>query len=67
VPLQYPVTAASVGVVYLIGRIIYFTGYSSGAPKNRTMGAAVAGLALLTLVAMCGRMGFVALSAAFKA
>ena len=33
--LQYPITTAAFGAVYLIGRIAYFLGYKTGNPDNR--------------------------------
>lgn len=32
-------TASVAGAVYLLGRIVYFQGYSSGEPKKRVRGA----------------------------
>lgn len=37
--LKYPITAAAAGAVYLIGRIVYFAGYSSGDPQKRLRGS----------------------------
>lgn len=36
--LQYPKCAAGLGLVYLIGRIVYAKGYSSGDPEKRVRG-----------------------------
>lgn len=65
--LQYPVTAASVGLVYLIGRIIYFNGYSTGLPNNRFKGFIVVAPALTILGGMCCRMAFSTILAILKA
>eukprot|EP00892_Ulva_mutabilis_P005412 jgi/Ulvmu1/3242/UM150_0015.1 len=40
--LKNPVTAAIAGFVTLVGRLIYFTGYSTGVPNNRLKGSVVA-------------------------
>ncbi|EIE25236.1 glutathione S-transferase [Coccomyxa subellipsoidea C-169] len=37
--LSYPVTSAITGVIYLIGRIVYFQGYATGVPGKRLRGA----------------------------
>jgi len=36
--VKYPLVAAVFGVIYLLGRIFYFVGYSSGDPKKRMRG-----------------------------
>ncbi|KAF9625236.1 hypothetical protein IFM89_020822 [Coptis chinensis] len=33
--LQHPTVAAALGLVFTVGRIFYFIGYSTGDPKNR--------------------------------
>jgi len=33
--LQHPIASSIFGVVYSVGRFFYFTGYSTGVPKNR--------------------------------
>jgi glutathione S-transferase len=35
---KYPVSASVAGAVYLLGRILYFQGYSTGDPKGRYRG-----------------------------
>uniref|UniRef100_A0A0X3NHA9 Glutathione S-transferase 3, mitochondrial n=1 Tax=Schistocephalus solidus TaxID=70667 RepID=A0A0X3NHA9_SCHSO len=37
--LRSPVGAAVVGSIYLVGRVVYYHGYTSGNPKNRCRGA----------------------------
>ena len=39
--LQWPIPTMAIGVVYLIGRIIYTCGYMRGGPKGRYIGAAI--------------------------
>ena len=36
--LRYPVSASIAAAVYLVGRIFYFKGYSTGDPKGRQKG-----------------------------
>ncbi|KAJ4960723.1 hypothetical protein NE237_020633 [Protea cynaroides] len=47
--LLYPVISAGLGLVYIVGRYFYFSGYASGDPKNRKRGE-FNGFALLGLV-----------------
>lgn len=37
--LKFPVSASVAGLVYLVGRIAYFAGYSTGEPNKRLRGA----------------------------
>jgi len=37
--VRYPVAASAAGAVYLLGRIAYFNGYSTGDPKGRMKGS----------------------------
>lgn len=36
-----PLTAASILMVYNVGRVVYFNGYSTGVPSKRTPGALI--------------------------
>ncbi|MEW5311759.1 MAG: hypothetical protein WDW38_003446 [Sanguina aurantia] len=45
----YPVTAAASGLVYLVGKVMYINGYSSGVPDKRMQGA-ISYIGLLTLM-----------------
>ena len=56
--LSYPITAAVLGVSWAIGRIIYANGYSSGDPKKRIPGSAVAGIFYLCLIIGCFYAGY---------
>nr|ABC61054.1 microsomal glutathione transferase [Clonorchis sinensis] len=55
--LRYPRSFAVCGVVYLLGRILYFRGYSTGDPEKRKLG----GVSLLGLFPMF--LGLVAFGA----
>jgi glutathione S-transferase len=37
--LKYPIAAALAGAIYLVGRIVYFAGYSCGDPQKRLRGS----------------------------
>ncbi len=37
--LKFPIYTSIAGVVYLVGRIVYFAGYSTGDPNKRLRGA----------------------------
>lgn len=47
--LQYPEISAAAGVVYILGRIVFVSGYSTGIPAKRTRGA-FGYLGLITLL-----------------
>lgn len=36
--LQYPIAASVAGLVYIVGRIVFFKGYSTGKADNRRRG-----------------------------
>jgi glutathione S-transferase len=48
--LQHPKVAASSGLVYLIGRLIYFHGYTHGKPAHRYPGSIIGYLGMFTLL-----------------
>jgi len=47
---SYPRFAAAAGMTWVVGRIMYGLGYSSGDPKGRIPGAALSMLSLVVLV-----------------
>ncbi|CAO1623208.1 unnamed protein product [Jaminaea pallidilutea] len=47
--LRFPRLAAGLGATWLIGRVLYTIGYSSGDPSARTKGAIPSSLALISL------------------
>eukprot|EP00877_Chromochloris_zofingiensis_P012396 jgi/Chrzof1/740/Cz01g26280.t1 len=48
--LQYPITAAVLGMVWNVGRIMYTLGYSTGDPAKRGPGAAISSLIYLAMI-----------------
>ncbi|KAK9866783.1 hypothetical protein WJX84_004341 [Apatococcus fuscideae] len=62
--LYHPITAASLGVAWAIGRIVYTIGYSSGDPNKRSPGAAVSALSMIGLLVTIGVVGFRAVTQA---
>lgn len=55
--IRYPLASAVAALVYNVGRIMYFRGYSTGDPKARTKGAFLH-FGVLALLAMVGRFAF---------
>ncbi|KAK3278588.1 hypothetical protein CYMTET_13484 [Cymbomonas tetramitiformis] len=55
--VQFPLTAAVSGFVYSLGKIAYFTGYSTGDPDKRLRGS-FSYFGLLTLIGCAVRTGF---------
>ncbi|KAL5721928.1 glutathione transferase [Ranunculus cassubicifolius] len=49
--LPHPLIAAPIGLLYVIGRAVYFVGYSTGEPKNRLYGGSLSLVCLLGLIA----------------
>ena len=49
--LRFPIAASVAGLGYLIGRVMFFKGYSTGDPRNRMRGALYA-LSMFSLVGM---------------
>ncbi|KAK9827409.1 hypothetical protein WJX74_000273 [Apatococcus lobatus] len=56
--LYHPITAASLGAIWAIGRIVYAVGYSSGDPAKRTPGSAVSFLSYFGLLGAIAVVGF---------
>mmetsp|Transcript_10886 Transcript_10886/g.30832 ORF Transcript_10886/g.30832 Transcript_10886/m.30832 type:complete len:213 (-) Transcript_10886:129-767(-) len=55
--LKYPLTAAISGVVYSLGKVVYFHGYATGDPMKRLRGS-FSYFGLLTLLGCVIRLGF---------
>lgn len=55
--VRYPVCASVAGCIYLMGRVVYFMGYSSGVPNRRLYGLFFY-FGTLWLVGMVGRFAF---------
>ncbi|EFJ49502.1 hypothetical protein VOLCADRAFT_89757 [Volvox carteri f. nagariensis] len=54
--LKHPITAAAAGVIYLVGRVMYMQGYSTGDPDKRMRGSLLyAGL--FTLIGIVCKWG----------
>jgi hypothetical protein len=53
--VQHPIVASAAGVMFLVGRIVYFLGYATGSPSKRLGGGPLYGLALLILLGICGK------------
>eukprot|EP00244_Chara_vulgaris_P002265 TRINITY_DN13883_c0_g2_i3.p1 TRINITY_DN13883_c0_g2~~TRINITY_DN13883_c0_g2_i3.p1 ORF type:complete len:150 (-),score=18.14 TRINITY_DN13883_c0_g2_i3:298-747(-) len=51
--LQFPYVSALVGTIFVIGRILYFIGYSSGNPAGRLAGAPFYAFPFMALLSMC--------------
>lgn len=60
--VQHPLVAAGAGTCYIVGRILYFGGYSTGTPSKRLRGGPIYGAGFLALVVTCSK---IALAAAF--
>lgn len=65
-PLQFPISAAVAGAVALLGRIVYFNGYSTGDPKNRQRGGFLH-LGVIALMGMVVRWSVELLAPALRA
>ena len=50
--LRYPTAAGVLGFGYLLGRLVYFVGYSSGKPKGRMTGVYLQSLCILGLLGL---------------
>jgi glutathione S-transferase len=53
----HPLTAGIAGFSYLLGRILYFTGYSTGKPDGRYIGALPTYGGLFTLLGVVIKVG----------
>lgn len=54
---RYPISASVLGLVYNLGRLLYFNGYSLGDPQKRYRGG-FNNLAILGLMVMCGNWAY---------
>ncbi|MCL7039586.1 hypothetical protein MKW94_002568 [Papaver nudicaule] len=48
--LQHPIVSASFGLIYIVGRYFYFTGYATGDPRNRLKLGKISFLAMAGLI-----------------
>jgi hypothetical protein len=55
--VQHPIVASAAGVMFLLGRVLYFRGYSTGSPDNRLNGGPVFIPAFLCLLVICTKAG----------
>lgn len=54
----YPVTAAAIGLVWAVGRIVYMLGYSSGDPSKRLPGSAISTLTQMASIVFLAWLGY---------
>ncbi|GIL45327.1 hypothetical protein Vafri_2591, partial [Volvox africanus] len=54
--LKHPITAAAAGVIYLVGRVMYMQGYSTGVPDKRMRGS-IGYVGLFTLIGIACKWG----------
>jgi glutathione S-transferase len=54
----YPVTAAAIGLVWAVGRIVYMVGYSSGDPNKRLPGSMISNLTQLASIFFLAFLGY---------
>ncbi|KAL4426527.1 hypothetical protein ABPG77_008385 [Micractinium sp. CCAP 211/92] len=64
--VRFPISAAVAGAVALLGRIVYFNGYSTGDPKNRQRGGFLH-LGVIALMGMVARWSVELLAPALRA
>lgn len=55
--VRYPLSASVAAAVYLVGRIVYFKGYSTGDPQGRYKGGFLY-FGTLALLVMVGKFSF---------
>lgn len=56
--LVYPITAASFGAVWCVGRIVYANGYASKGPEGRYLGSLLFHLGDIPLAIMAMKIGY---------
>ncbi|KAG2431311.1 hypothetical protein HYH02_013442 [Chlamydomonas schloesseri] len=54
--VKHPITAAAAGLIYSVGKYLYFRGYATGDPNKRMQGG-ISYLGLFTLVGVCVKWG----------
>lgn len=65
--MQHPVTASALGATYLVGKIFYFRGYSTGVPGKRNSPlSAISYIGLFGLAGTCFKLGAAAIKALAK-
>ncbi|XP_010243917.1 PREDICTED: microsomal glutathione S-transferase 3-like [Nelumbo nucifera] len=55
--LQYPKISAGLGLLYIVGRYFYFTGYATGVPDNRLKIGKLSFLAMMGLMISTASLG----------
>ena len=56
--LKHPITAATCGALYVLGRVIYGYGYAKGGPEGRMAGGIITHLGDWPLMFMCCKIGY---------
>lgn len=54
----HPITAASFGLVWVLGRAVYNYGYATGGPNGRHIGTAISYVGDLPLLALTVKLAF---------
>lgn len=47
---MHPIYAAALDLAWVVGRVVYTLGYSTGFPEKRIPGAAISGLAYIAAI-----------------
>jgi glutathione S-transferase len=55
--LEHPITAAALGMLWNVGRVVYALGYSTGDPSKRGPGGIVSSLVYLGTMVAVGYTG----------